>query len=118
MILIDHIQQLGIAYHFEIEIEAALGGIYRGFSANGSDHNLLVASLKSRFLRQYGYNVSSNVFNKFKDGNENFKPSLSEDVIGMLNLYEASHLRIQGEDIMDEALGFCVKHLSTASRRT
>ncbi|KAL4201788.1 hypothetical protein AMTRI_Chr02g260420 [Amborella trichopoda] len=112
----NHIQQLGIAYHFEIEIEAARGGIYRGFSANGSDDNLLVASLKFRLLRQYGYNVSSNVFNKFKDGNGNFKPSLSEDVIGMLNLYEGSHLRIQGEDIMDEALGFCVEHLSTASQ--
>ncbi|KAL4201796.1 hypothetical protein AMTRI_Chr02g217860 [Amborella trichopoda] len=117
MALIDHIQRLGIAYHFEMEIETALGGIYRGFSAHGSNDNLLVASLKFRLLRQHGYNVSSNVFNKFKDGNGNFKPSLSEDVIGMLNLYEASHLRIEGEDIMDEALGFCVEHLSTSMHR-
>ena len=33
--------------------------------------------------------------------------SLNSDVRGMLSLYEATHLRVHGEDILDEALAFC-----------
>ena len=30
---------------------------------------------------------------------------------GLLGLYEAAHLRVQGEDILDEALAFTTTHL-------
>ena len=46
---------------------------------------------------------------KGKDGN--FETSLSEDVKGMLSLYEASCFGYEGEDILDEALAFTTKHL-------
>ena len=51
------------------------------------------------------------MFNKFKDGKGHFKESLKTDVSGMLSLYEATHLGVHGEDILDEAR--FLKSLST-----
>ena len=53
------------------------------------------------------------MFNKFRDIDENFKPSLAKDVRGMLSLYEATHLRVHGEYILDEALAFATSHLES-----
>ena len=53
------------------------------------------------------------VFNEFKDEKDNFKKALSSDVRGMLGLYEAAHFRVQGEDILDEALAFTTTHLTS-----
>uniref|UniRef100_F6HN22 Terpene synthase metal-binding domain-containing protein n=1 Tax=Vitis vinifera TaxID=29760 RepID=F6HN22_VITVI len=53
------------------------------------------------------------VFNKFKDKNGSFRESLIGDVQGMLGLYEAAHLRVQEEDILDEALAFTTTHLKS-----
>lgn len=56
------------------------------------------------------------VFNKFKDEQGNFSEKLITDVEGMLSLYEAAHLRIHGEDILDEeALVFTSTHLKLIS---
>ena len=55
----------------------------------------------------------SDVFNKFKDSNGNFKESLVTDIKGMLSLYEATHLRVHGEDILEEALAFTTSHLES-----
>ncbi|MBA0742602.1 hypothetical protein Gogos_015642, partial [Gossypium gossypioides] len=40
--------------------------------------------------------------------------SLTSDVKGLLELYEAAHLRVHGEDILEEALGFTTTHLDLA----
>jgi hypothetical protein len=45
------------------------------------------------------------------DNKENFNESLINDAQGMLSLYEAAHLRVHGEDILDEALVFTTTHL-------
>ena len=37
---------------------------------------------------------------------------LRNDVQGILSLYEACHLRLHGEDILEEALGFTTTHLT------
>ena len=40
-----------------------------------------------------------------------FEEHLTKDVQGMLSLYEATHLRVHGEDILEEALAFTTAHL-------
>ncbi|KAK6229604.1 hypothetical protein SCA6_018555 [Theobroma cacao] len=54
------------------------------------------------------------LFNKFKDEKGNFKASLISDVRGLLELYEAAHLRVHGENILEEALAFTTIHLKSA----
>lgn len=64
-------------------------------------------------LRQHGIKMSCDVFEKFKDDDGKFKASLTNDVEGMLSLYEAAHLAIPGEDILDEAIVFTTTHLKS-----
>nr|ACF94469.1 germacrene B synthase [Cistus creticus subsp. creticus] len=117
--LIDLIQRLCVSYHFEKEISRILEQIMQLVTHNDHDHNhddgdLYTTSLRFRLLRQNGYRIPCGVFNKFKDSEGNFKESLICDVKGMLSLYEAAHLRIQGEDILDEALSFTSTQLGAA----
>ena len=53
------------------------------------------------------------IFNKFKDNIENLKESLTNDVKRMLSFYEATHMRVHGEDILDEALKFTTTQLES-----
>lgn len=55
----------------------------------------------------------SDVFEKFTDENGKFKDSLANDVEGIYNLYETSYVRVHGESILDEALAFSTKHLTS-----
>ncbi|XP_062001425.1 (-)-alpha-pinene synthase-like isoform X1 [Rosa rugosa] len=111
--LIDEIQRLGVAYHFETEIDEALENIYVKYHDDG-DVDLYNVSLRFRLLRQHGYNVSSDIFSKFKDANGYFKESLIVDILAILCLYEATHLRVHGEEILEEALVFTTTHLESA----
>ena len=61
--LIDNLQRLGLAYHFETEIRNILNNIYN----NNKDYiwrkeNLYATSLEFRLLRQHGYPVSQGTF--------------------------------------------------------
>ncbi|XP_057507163.1 (-)-germacrene D synthase-like isoform X2 [Actinidia eriantha] len=108
--LIDRIQRLGMSYHFKTEIEAALKHIHE------SDHHfddLYTVALFFRLLRQQGFPVSCEVFNKFKNNQGKFQECLIGDVVGILSLYEATHLRVRGEEILDEALSFTTTHLES-----
>ena len=53
------------------------------------------------------------MFEKFKDDEGKFRASLVKDVQGILSLYEAGHLAIRGEDILDEAIAFTRTHLQS-----
>ena len=48
----------------------------------------------------------TDVFEKFKGEDGSFKKFLVRDVQGVLNLYEASYLKVHGEKILDEAEEF------------
>ncbi|XP_004295781.1 PREDICTED: (-)-alpha-pinene synthase-like [Fragaria vesca subsp. vesca] len=109
---IDDIQRLGVSYHFETELAEALENIHSRL--HDGDLDLYNDTLRFRLLRQHGYNIQGDIFKKFKDANGNFKESLIADVPGMLSLYEATHLRVHGEEILEEALVFTTNHLELA----
>uniref|UniRef100_A0A5B7BT67 Putative (3S)-linalool/(E)-nerolidol synthase n=1 Tax=Davidia involucrata TaxID=16924 RepID=A0A5B7BT67_DAVIN len=108
LIMIDAIQRLGIDYYFQNEIEAVLHRQYMATDTHHVDNfnNLYEASLRFRLLRQQGYNVPADVFNNFKGKKGMFKEKLSKDIKGLMGLYEASHLSVEGEAILDEAADF------------
>ncbi|XP_043700444.1 (-)-germacrene D synthase-like [Telopea speciosissima] len=111
--LIDSLQRLGVAYHFEGEIEELLEQMKDTVPPDHGNH-LYTIALWFRLLRQQGYNVSCNVFNRFKDSKAgSFKEDLLKDVSGLLCLYEATHLRVHGEDILDKALAFTTTELKS-----
>nr|AXY92169.1 terpene synthase 4 [Rhodomyrtus tomentosa] len=119
--LIDQIQRLGIYYHFEREIDEQLEKIHKSYSrlVHGvfKADDLHMIALIFRLLRQQGYNVSSEVFNKFKDDEGKFRQSLVDDARGLLSLYEACHLRCHGDAILEEALHFTMTHLESIDER-
>ena len=55
--LVDAVQRLGVAYHFEQEIEDALEKIYHDDFDNNDDVDLYSVSLRFRLLRQQGFKV-------------------------------------------------------------
>ncbi|KAH1083187.1 hypothetical protein J1N35_022948 [Gossypium stocksii] len=91
------------------EIEEALHNIYEHDYKD--DQTLEATSLRFRLLRDNGFNVRCDMFTKFKDNEGNFKKSLTSDMEGLLELYEAAHLCVHGEDILEEALAFITTHL-------
>ncbi|XP_044495270.1 probable terpene synthase 6 isoform X3 [Mangifera indica] len=118
---INAICRLGVSYHFENEIEDQLNQIFEAHShfVEENDYDLNSVALLFQVLRQHGFKMSCGVFNKFKDNNNMFKESLTKNIRGMLNLYEASHFRLHGEDILEEALEFTranLKFLADKSR--
>ncbi|KAG6495432.1 hypothetical protein ZIOFF_043256 [Zingiber officinale] len=108
MNLVDSIQLLGLDYHYEKEINVALSLIS---AADAKNFGLYETSLRFRLLRQYGFYLPADVFNRFKDEEGNFRSTLNEDVKGLLSLYNAAYLRIHGENILDEAISFTKKQL-------
>ena len=56
--LIDQIQRLGVAYHFETEIEKKLEEINEASFELIRDGDLYTVSLLFRLLRQHGYKIS------------------------------------------------------------
>ncbi|KAJ6791191.1 terpene synthase 10-like isoform X1 [Iris pallida] len=110
--LINTIQRLGLGYHFEKEINGQLNamfssGYHKVVQKNGPEDTAVLFMI----LRQYGFMVSEEIFNDFKDDNGCFAESLSQDVKGLLGLYQASYLSFNGEKTLDEAREFAVRHL-------
>ncbi|KAF3640863.1 putative early nodulin-93-like [Capsicum annuum] len=111
--LINTIQRLGVAYHFEHEIEESLSYMYTHYEewidkVDGDDlHGI---ALCFRLLRQQGYYVSCGS-SLTSDDQGNFKKDLVDEVHGMSSLYEAIQIRIYGEEIMDEAWTFTITQL-------
>nr|QQG64114.1 TPS3 [Parthenium argentatum] len=110
--LIDVVQRLGIAYHFEDEIEEALQHIYVTYGEKWIGHNNLQnIALWFRLLRQQGFNLSSEIFKNHMDEEGRFKESFCADAQGLLALYEASYMKVEGEKVLDDALEFTKTHL-------
>ncbi|KAF7849930.1 hypothetical protein BT93_L0113 [Corymbia citriodora subsp. variegata] len=108
---IDAVQRLGLGYHFKTEIKKVLSSIYNNSKDAQLSDDLYTTSLRFRLLRQYGYNILQDLFQKFMNKTGTFNESLNKDVRGLLGLYEASFLGLEGETILDEAGNFASKHL-------
>ncbi|KAG6655720.1 myrcene synthase, chloroplastic-like [Carya illinoinensis] len=111
--MIDILQRLGVSYHFEDEIQRMLDKIHSTHYEGGvcKEQSLYATALEFRLLREKRYNVPQETFKSFTNENGNFKECLCDDPKGMLALYEASFLLIEGESILEEARDFASKHL-------
>ncbi|KAL5568188.1 hypothetical protein UlMin_024763 [Ulmus minor] len=111
---IDILQRLGLSYHFEAQIKTILEGIYNKSCCDDKwkRNNLYATAFEFRLLRQHGFWLPQEVFKGFKDENiGSFKASMSDDINGMLSLYEASFHLVKGESFLEEARDFSTKHL-------
>ncbi|KAJ9167159.1 hypothetical protein P3X46_021829 [Hevea brasiliensis] len=115
---IEFINLLCVSYHFENEIEEQLSDIFIVLPdlLSKNDYDLYTLAILFQVLRQYGYKMPCDVFNKFKDSDGMFKKTISSDVKGLLTLYEATFLSVRGEDILDEALAFTSPRLAKRTR--
>ncbi|WKA02037.1 hypothetical protein VitviT2T_020278 [Vitis vinifera] len=118
--LIDTLQRLGIHYHFGEEIKRILHSIYNNYNRNDTWKNgdLYATALEFRLLRQHGYHVPQGVFHIFINKIGTVKPWLNEDIKGILCLYEASYLSVEGENILEEARDFTRNFLEEYLERT
>ncbi|KAJ4782494.1 Sesquiterpene synthase [Rhynchospora pubera] len=108
--LVDTIQHLGIGYHFFNETDDALSYLQ---NIKLDNEDLQHVAVGFRLLRQHGFNVSSDVFCKFKDSDGNFDENLCKDARGLLSLYNAGYLAYPGETILDDAISFARGHLGS-----
>ncbi|RCV30114.1 hypothetical protein SETIT_6G068300v2 [Setaria italica] len=106
--LVDVLQRLGVDYHYKKEIDELLRAIYD--DEDGGSDDLYVTSLRFYLLRKHGYNVSSDIFLKFRDEQGNIT---SDDVNCLMTLYDAAHMRTHGEKILDSIITFNKTHLQS-----
>ncbi|KAF8027753.1 hypothetical protein BT93_E0620 [Corymbia citriodora subsp. variegata] len=108
--MVDALERLAIDYHFEDEIEGLLRRHFLISTSQSRSHNidadnLHEAALRFRLLRQRGYPVPSDVFQRFlhkmNRGIVKIKPQ-DNDILGLTSLFEASHLGTEGEDALDQ----------------
>ncbi|KAK8645459.1 hypothetical protein V6N13_119287 [Hibiscus sabdariffa] len=118
--LIYSLCRLGVSYHFENEIEEQLSHLFITLPKllDDKDYDLHTVAMIFQVFRLNCYKMSCGVFSKFQDDDGKFKEEVVEDVKGMVSLYEASHFRMHGEAILEEALHFTTKHLGSLANQS
>ncbi|XP_058734793.1 alpha-farnesene synthase-like [Vicia villosa] len=115
--LVDWIQKLGLANHFEKEIDEFLQTIFvsaQNFNKLSEQENMHVSTLCFRLLRQHGYDVfPTDILSNLLDVRDNSFASDAKDIIELL---EATHLGIDGEKVLDDTKTFAIKWLKDAAR--
>ncbi|KAM0838346.1 hypothetical protein ACQ4PT_061035 [Festuca glaucescens] len=125
--LVDTLERLGLEGHFREEIAAAITRIQlagqesTGFVGGSDAHDLGVTATRFRLLRQHGLWVSTDVFDRFRDGDGNFSASLSsntDDPRILLSLYNAAHMAVPGDvdAVLDNARFFARRCLEAMAK--
>ncbi|XP_028550892.1 terpene synthase 10-like [Dendrobium catenatum] len=117
--LFDSLQKLGLAYHFEEEIKYLLNLMKYSEEKVRMEFNgdVYAMALYFRLSRQHGFEISKDLLVKsYKYESGCFKPSVFDNIKGMLSLYEASFLAMDGEEEIDDAKEFALKHLNDFMR--
>ncbi|PKU85555.1 terpene synthase 10-like [Dendrobium catenatum] len=122
--LVDTLCQLGLGYHFDAELKNLLSSISsskKNINNLIENNNLHDFALLFRLVREHDIHNASilrldDLISCFKNEEESFNQNNQLDVKGMLNLYEASFLAMEGEDELDEAGKFAMKHLKYHDR--
>nr|GME01645.1 alpha-farnesene synthase-like [Ipomoea batatas] len=110
--LIDSIGKMGLSHHFEKEIMESLDRILLSANNNkcfSSEMDLYATALSFRILRQHGNHVSQDVFLAFMDEMGEF--TIKGGPKAILELFEASHLALEGEEILNKARIYCTEIL-------
>ncbi|KAI4331799.1 hypothetical protein L6164_016754 [Bauhinia variegata] len=97
--LVDRIQKLGLARHFQKEIKKVLDNILSTQNSNSSmEENRYLAALRFKLLRQHGYKVSPDTVSTFLADNGKVLENISEgSVQDILEILQCSHLAFEGE---------------------
>ncbi|TXG47437.1 hypothetical protein EZV62_026731 [Acer yangbiense] len=105
---IDILMKLGLSILFEKEIIEVLDTIAASIKINNYtlEEDLYATALCFRLLRLHGHEMSQDIFRGFMDGSGSFSTSKCRDIKGLIELFEASHLSLEGENILEEAKGF------------
>ncbi|KFK38812.1 hypothetical protein AALP_AA3G163500 [Arabis alpina] len=112
--LIHLLISLAIAHYYESEIEEILHQAFQKLDGLISkEDDLETIAIMFEVFRIYGHKMSCDAFERFKGEDGNLKDSQANDVRGTLQLYEAAHLGLPFEEIMDEALTFTRHHLES-----
>ncbi|KAK4254031.1 hypothetical protein QN277_009463 [Acacia crassicarpa] len=100
--MIDAIQRLSIDHLFKEEIQKTLLKQTSIISDFANHLHLSQVALQFRLLRQAGLCAHADIFVNFKDKQGELKEEYREDIKGLVALYEASQLSIEGEDSLDD----------------
>ncbi|XP_023748868.1 alpha-farnesene synthase isoform X1 [Lactuca sativa] len=101
--LIDDVEKLGLIAYFQKEINGIIDSFQSFKDENGYvniESDLYGTSLCFRILRLHGFNISQGMFKGFV---ENVEKNMKVNVKAMVSLFEASHLALEGEDILGKA---------------
>ncbi|KAL5731038.1 hypothetical protein ACHQM5_003801 [Ranunculus cassubicifolius] len=112
LILVDKLQHLAIDYHFKDEIHYILSSHYKSLTnGGGATVSSFEVSLGFQLLRQNGYLVSTDVFQRLTDSKGGFIEELKYDLGGVMGLYQASQFGIEEEGILDQVSAFTKANL-------
>lgn len=111
--IVDNILKLGLSSLFNKEIKDVLDGSNSNLNSPAAfeDDDVRSTALSFRLLRQHGYNVSLDLFLDAIDKMGSLKEGVGSNHRGALELFEASHLAVYGEEIMVKAKAFSRQHL-------
>ncbi|XP_015943341.1 neryl diphosphate diphosphatase, chloroplastic [Arachis duranensis] len=113
--MVDLIQRLGIEHHFQEHIEAALEKQHFIVITDPIDfvqsHQLDEVALSFRLLRQGGYSVNADIFERLKKNKVQFREAYGEDVKSLIAVHEAAQLSIGEEDTSLEDVGRLCREL-------